>query len=247
MYKLIIGILSIAILGPVALFSGVGVSEAKILEAAPASLAALPAEPVYQENIETQAEPAFVIPEEVSARSAELRAFVDQVYTGQLGVITGVHVDGVFSLPVLQQPANDPGFISSTEGTVTEFRMARDYGSIGMLAHNYLAGAVFNQLESGQTIFLVYGDGQFVLYTVTKIERYQALSPNSPYSDFIKLDGSGQQVSATELFYQTYGQEDALVLQTCLEKDGNQTWGRLFVTAVPQYALPDLTAVVVPQ
>ena len=88
-----------------------------------------------------------------SARlSREFRNFIDDVFTGQANVITGLFVDENFAMDVLQQPANNPGYISSYENTVTEFRMARDYGTIGMLAHNYLAGDQFNTLEIGQVI-----------------------------------------------------------------------------------------------
>jgi hypothetical protein len=69
------------------------------------------------------------------------------------------------------------------------------------------------------------------IYQVTKIENYQALSPNSPYSDFLSLDGSNQKLSATQLFSKIYTQENHLVLQTCLEKDGDLSWGRTFIIA----------------
>lgn len=150
-------------------------------------------------------------------------------------------------MPVVQQPQNQAGFISSSDGNVTDFRLARDYGSIGLIAHNYLGGKLFDQFNVGQTFYLVYGDREVVAYTVVRIDQFQALSPNSPYSNFVNLDGTEGKVSAEELFYQMYGQEDAVVFQTCIEKDGNSTWGRLFITALPQVFFPEAGLNVDPQ
>jgi hypothetical protein len=35
------------------------------------------------------------------------------------------------------------------------------------------------------------------------------------------------------LFFQTYGQADHVIFQTCIENNGKRTWGRLFVLAEP--------------
>ena len=169
-----------------------------------------------------------------SARlSRQFRNFIDDVYTGQPDVVTGLFVNEEFAMDVLQQPANNPGYISSYENTVTEFSMARDYGTIGMLAHNYLAGDQFNSLEIGDVIYLVFGDGSFEPYTIAESLSYQALQPNSPYSNFVNLDNPEEFLSAADLFYSIYGQEDTLVLQTCIENEGIDSWGRLFIVAIP--------------
>lgn len=247
MKKLIIGILAIAILVPLVLLTGVGVTEAATQDPlAAVPVAGLPAD-ISQEVINYPIDPSLAIPAENLTITPELEAFIDNVFTGQADVLTGVFVDQDFSMPVVQQPYNQPGFISSADGNVTDFRLARDYGSIGLIAHNYLGGKLFDQFELGQTLYLVYGDSEVVAYSVVRIEQYQALSPNSPYSDFVNLDGSEGTISAEDLFYQMYGQDDAVVFQTCIEKDGNSTWGRLFVTAVPLYFLPDLGLNVDPQ
>lgn len=247
MKKLIMGIISITILVPLALLAGVGVTEAATNDVqAGVPVAGLPAD-VSQEVINHPIDPALAIPEQELNLSPELQAFLDGAYTGQSNVLTGVYVDQSFSMLVVQQPHNQPGFISSSDGNVTDFRLARDYGSIGLIAHNYLGGKLFDQFDVGQTLYLVYGDSEVVAYTVLKIDQFQALSPNSPYSDFVNLDGTEGTISAEDLFYQMYGQEDAVVFQTCIEKDGNSTWGRLFITAVPMYFFPDVGMNVDPQ
>jgi len=165
--------------------------------------------------------------------SPALRNFIDQVYTGQQNLITGIYVDQSIALDVLQQPSNEPGYIANSQDSVTEFRMARDYGTIGLLAHNYLAGNLFFQLQEGQVIYLVFGDGTVHTYTIVDILSYQALQPTSPYSNFVNLQNADDYLSAADLFYKVYGQEDALVLQTCIANQGIESWGRLFIVAIP--------------
>ncbi|NIW47239.1 MAG: hypothetical protein GWN30_21570 [Gammaproteobacteria bacterium] len=165
--------------------------------------------------------------------TSDMRNFIREVYTGDASTITGIYVHEEFSLNVSQQPSGSPGYISPNENTATEFKMARDYGSIGMLAHNYLAGDLFFQLEHGQVIYLVFGDGMVQPYTILNVLRYQALQPNSPYSNFLNLDNTEEYLSAADLFYKVYDQDDALILQTCIENQGIDTWGRLFIIAVP--------------
>jgi hypothetical protein len=156
-----------------------------------------------------------------------------EVYTGQGDTITGLFVNEGFALNVLQQPTGSPGYISPLDDTVTEFGMARDYGTIGMLAHNFLAGDDFFQLEPSEIIYLVFGDSSVQPYTIVNILSYQALQPTSPYSTFLNTDNPDEYLSAADLFYKIYGQEDALVLQTCIENQGVESWGRLFIIAIP--------------
>jgi hypothetical protein len=209
---------------------------------APQNVEEKQAETIIVEEVDPQ-EAAEVITEQVSPIFAALQTFVQDVATGQADVVTGIFVNEEFALDVVQQPANNPGFISEEDDVVTDFAMARDYGTIGMLAHNYLAGEQFDELVIGDEIYLVYGDNQFTTYTIVSIENYQALSPHSPTSDFVRLD-DGSKLSATDLFYRVYGQEDALVLQTCIENEGELSWGRLFIIAEPTETPTDVAMVV---
>lgn len=232
MYKLIAGVLSITILAPVALLTGGGVSADNTLEVLAAEIFDIPVATNKQDVVDTNVSLDAGGSEQVSAVNARLRAFVEEVYTGQPNVLTGIFVDGDFEMDIVQQPVSQPGYISSQENAVTDFRMARDYGTIGLLAHNFLAGEAFFQLDVGQTIYLVYGNSEVESFTIVDVKQFQALLPNSPYSNFVDLENS-EQVSASDLFYQIYGQEDALILQTCIENNGISTWGRLFIIAVP--------------
>jgi len=146
---------------------------------------------------------------------------------------------GVFNFEVVQQPSDNPGFVSSKEDRVTQFRLASKYGSKGFLAHNNLAGASFFDVSVGDVITLSYTDGSADTYQVVEIRHLQALSPNSPWSKFLDLDDNNTSLTAVQLFYQTYGVKGTLVMQTCIANGSLLSWGRLFVIAVPYTIVPN--------
>jgi len=137
------------------------------------------------------------------------------------------------AFPVVQQPSGNASYVSTNANVLTQFGTASQYGSTGLLAHNTLAGANFYNLKTGDVISIIYGDGSIDLFRITQIQEYQALDPYSPYSNFVDLSNPGVQLSSTDLFYHTYGLGHVLVLQTCLSKNGNDSWGRTFVIASP--------------
>ncbi|MEJ2759426.1 MAG: hypothetical protein P8046_13175 [Anaerolineales bacterium] len=233
MQKFIAGLLSITLLIPMVIFSeGNASANSNLIESPSKTIAA-----INETSIETVTGPSTDFSYSYHDRpryiDADFQEFIEEVYTGYSEIISGVYIDEDFALSVVQQPASQPGFISVEEETITEFGLAQDYGSIGLLAHNYLAGKKFFQLGIGETIYLVYGDGDVERYTIVDIDTYQALSPNSPNSQFVNLEGDKEKLSAADLFYRIYDQDDALILQTCIEKDGNESWGRWFIIAVP--------------
>jgi hypothetical protein len=174
---------------------------------------------------------ASAVPTEIV--EPELDRFVRVLMTGQSDDIVGVYVENVLALRVVQQVEGNPAFVSSQPGVATEFLLAfRVAGNIGLLAHNYLAGALFFELQPGQVISIVYGDGTVEDFEVSRIERYQALDPYNPSSDFTHLE-NGSYLNATELFNTMYAGDYHLTMQTCIEKDGNAVWGRIFIISPP--------------
>jgi hypothetical protein len=115
--------------------------------------------------------------------------------------------------------------------TFTQFGMASNYGSIGVLAHNYLAGKYLNSLSVGDVITVTFTDGSIKDYTVSDVKIYQALSPESMYSNFVDVNNTSKVLSSSNMFLSTFGLKGALVLQTCVTKNGNSSWGRIFVIA----------------
>lgn len=73
-------------------------------------------------------------------------------------------------------------------------------------------------------------------YKVTEIVGGQASDPKSPYTNVL-IDG--QWMTPEQVWRRVgYLDPDKLVLQTCIEKDGNSKWGRLFVIAEPVEVSP---------
>ena len=65
-----------------------------------------------------------------------LSSFITSMKNGQPSLLAGVYVPGVMAYPVLQQPGADAGYVSTQANTVTQFRMAGQFNSIGLLAHD---------------------------------------------------------------------------------------------------------------
>jgi hypothetical protein len=151
----------------------------------------------------------------------------------QLSVPSVLYLDESTNFKIGQQPPGNINFVTSFPNYVTEYSEASKHGSIGLLAHNYLAGQHFFQIAPGQEIKLGYSDKKTELFLVTEIKKYQALYPNSPSSDFIDL-ATGERLSAFQLFENIYAEQTSqLVLQTCISANQNLTWGRLFIIAKP--------------
>lgn len=119
----------------------------------------------------------------------------------------------------------DPMAVTTNPMEVTLYETAYDAGVIGLLAHNYLAGQAFYQLEIGDRLYLNHRP-----YQVMNIIQYQTMNPY----EFMDLS-SGDILTGEEAIRAIYlDRPGALVLQTCLEKYGNPDWGLTFWVAYPQ-------------
>lgn len=168
--------------------------------------------------------------EEIGGGSPSLQDFSASVVTGEGNRLVGVYAQGVIANPVVLQPEGDYGFISSHPDELTQFRLAKEVGVTGILAHNYLAGKKFFDLVKGMIIDLVYNDGLIVVYEVVEITRYQVLYPYKSTSNMVDLQ-TGEEFTAAEVFARHYMNEGQLTFQTCIKKSGSATWGRIFITA----------------
>jgi len=177
--------------------------------------------------------PISVLAQGTTTTLPTLAEFSKKVQNGQAAVLRGVYVANLLALPIVQQPLSDSGYVSGNNGEATQFQMAAQYGNIGLLAHNHLAGKLFSALAAGQEVSLVYGDGHIEYFVIKEVLKYQALKPTSPYSSFRNLD-KDEVLSAKQMFKRVYVGERHVTFQTCLAADGNQSWGRLFVIAIPR-------------
>jgi hypothetical protein len=148
--------------------------------------------------------------------------------------VSGIYFGNDNFMRAVSQPSGKPEYVSETSGVVTNFQLASHYGNIGLIAHNYLAGRNFFDLKIGDVVFVMDGLRQTRPYRVISIRQFQALSPQSPRSNFIDLDTS-RMLSASEVFQCIYTGDHHLVLQTCIEKGNVKEWGRLFIIAEPEH------------
>jgi len=158
--------------------------------------------------------------------------FVKQVQNGEANVLRGVYVSGVLALPVAQQPADDPNYVSSKDGEATQFSTASQYQNVGLLAHNNLSGRSFSQFAVGQKVRLIYGDGKIENFIVTEILHSQALKPGSVSSAFRSMN-SDEILSAQQMFNRVYSGARHVTFQTCIKAYENWNWSRLFIVAIP--------------
>lgn len=161
-----------------------------------------------------------------------LEDFALQVSNGQAGQLRGLYIPGILAAAVVQQPAGMSDFVSPWQNVITQFGLASRLGSTGLLAHNYLAGETFGLLQEGQEIELIDGSGRISTFTVTEILRYQALDSDDTSTRFLDLKSQASFTSA-DLFNRVYSRPGQVVFQTCIKKDGDPSWGRLFVIASP--------------
>lgn len=136
-------------------------------------------------------------------------------------------------LLIAGQPGGSIGYVSNMPGVVTSVQQAEKLGSTGLIAHNYLSGEEFFGLEIGDRILISdERTDEVIEYQVIDVEQYQALQPTSIHSKFKNLEND-ETISAHQLSQAIYGQAGHLILQTCIENEGDQEWGRLFVIAEP--------------
>ena len=125
-----------------------------------------------------------------------------------LFTIPAVLVGPGFAMPIEVQTCDM--CVTSDARAVSFFeRPWRDEQAIGLLAHNYLAGQEFDDIERGDYLVLIYPGRRVVRYRVVEIRRYY---------------GRGLDEWA---IYEDIYRPGALTLQTCI---GNQR-GFLFIIA----------------
>jgi hypothetical protein len=176
--------------------------------------------------------PAPVYAQDIPNALPDLNTFIATITDGNASALRGVYVSNVMELAVVQQPQGYPGYVSTAEMTATQFSIATEVGNVGLLAHNIHAGSYFSNIKQGDRIVLIYGDGHTESFMAQSIQRYQALEPLNPYSQFKRLE-TQTSITAEELFNKVYRGEYHLTLQTCIENNDNLNWGRLFIVAIP--------------
>lgn len=115
--------------------------------------------------------------------------------------------------------------IPQYDGSVAKF----DVPAITLLAHNYQSGRTFDDIQVGDSLRYQYEQGNWQTYQVRDVLIFQALSPDSERSDLMAPDGTIY--TPKQIHELLYNHPEYLILQTCIYRDGNLNWGRLFVVA----------------
>ena len=67
---------------------------------------------------------------------------------------------------------------------------------------------------------------------VNHLSRFQVNQPNSRFENYVDLN-SNITYTPQDIFTKFYNGDVHVTFQTCIPMDGNSSWGRLFVTAIP--------------
>lgn len=171
--------------------------------------------------------------------SDDFRTFVENLQGGEPGVPIGVYIEDTLALEIEQQPEDNNAYVPPEWGKASQFRSADRYGVTGLLAHNYLSGSDFYNIQLDQEVRVVYGEGLVRLYQVKEIRGYQKLEPTNLTSDLVELD-TGKRVTTPEVFGRFYQGDHRVTFQTCLARDNLSNWGLTFITAEPtgEFFLP---------
>lgn len=164
------------------------------------------------------------------AEGESLAELMDRLTSRQDLFQMGVYVPGVMALPVIRQPEDNSLFVSAKSSVLTQFSEAAANGILGILAHNFLAGGLFYNIDLGQDIWIIEGVNEFKHYKVSRIEQYQRIHNTNAPDEYIDLT-TNEELSTPEVFARYYAGEHRLTLQTCLEKDGDGDWGLTFIVA----------------
>ena len=122
---------------------------------------------------------------------------------------------GHFRLEVVSQ-GGVWDYVPSSFGAVSQFeRPAEQFGTAGFLAHDYLSGKEFYELERGDALLLVYPD-RIELYKVSAVHAYTYVSAEQSW----------------QVYEDIYG-HNSLVLQTCY--GGTGFWFVVATRSVVRY------------
>lgn len=166
-----------------------------------------------------------------TVRLSALQALLARMSTEPGAYAGGLYVPDEFAFPIVAQPEDQDLYVSTKRNLLTLFRAAQQNGVTGLLAHNFLAGALFYDLEIGQEVWVVESEQKQRAYKITRIEQFQKIT-GAQDEVFIDLR-TNDAMSTSEVFDRFYTGEPHLTLQTCLEGEGDPSWGLTFIVAVP--------------
>jgi hypothetical protein len=164
--------------------------------------------------------------------SLKLELFVKEIEDGT-EFVRGVYIKNILALHIVQQPKHKNTDVTLIPGAVSQFRLAEEVGSIGLLGRSESVGKNFLKISKGEEVIVINGKGKTTTYKVSEILKFKAFEPDNPSSNFVQLDEDnkpikGTYINANNLFQKIYSaRNNRLVLQTCFDRDE----GRIFFIA----------------
>lgn len=132
-----------------------------------------------------------------------------------------VCVIGLFCSVVLDQWA-----VPDPYGYVARYANPLVKGDL-LLAHNHHDGLYFLKMQEGDVV-MYYNDLEWEEYAVTEVLRYQAIPPQSETPLLIDLE-TGKERTVYWVYDNVFNY--GLIFQTCIIKDEDPLWGRIFIRA----------------
>jgi hypothetical protein len=142
-------------------------------------------------------------------------------------------------MKIVQQPYKNYNWISDFTNVFTQLAQPRSiYGTKVFSIHTYGNDNVLYDLKVGDIIFYrtkittneCSNEIYLNFYQVKEIYHYQAVQPLNPRTPLIDLE-TNETFSSTRIFDKLFGNNKRILFQTCIFKDGNTSWGRLFIVA----------------
>lgn len=193
----------------------------------------------HQGDVIDQKDTYFTFLPLISSASADsegsgdpLADLIARQMNGNPDQVVGAYVEEIMAAEVVQQPEDDGEWVSSQVNTLTNYQAASALGVKGLLANPEQTGALFSQLQQGQDVIIINGDGSLLTYQVVATLEFQVVTPGDPNSDLIELQYKIR-MPAEVVFAGIYNGTDRVVFQTNIVRDGITNWGRMYVVAFP--------------
>ena len=137
-------------------------------------------------------------------------------------------------IKIVPQPNGKYSWVSNDSNSFTEFSVPKKlYDTQYFLAHNTKAGSHLNEIKIGDVIKFREsnaGLGEHTERKVKEIRKFKALQPTNLKTPLVDLS-TGKQYSVEDITKEMWTNNKQVVFQTCIEKEGDINWGRLFVIA----------------
>lgn len=154
-----------------------------------------------------------------------LSVFIEKIRDNTIN-LRGLYAESIVELKIVQSPTNT---LSMKADEVLELSISEQLGNTILVAHNTLGGKNFKYLTLGQTIYTIKGNGSYEKSIIIEIAEFESLSNN-----LYKESSTGLIFTDMQLVERFFFGNKHVLLQTCVEKDYNYGWGRLFIVAIPQ-------------